>query len=300
MAIGTDHHAAAHAGAPRRPEALAGDDTPFLLCLGSDLRHKHHVFAAELLAALREQHGWDGRLVLAGPPARAGGAPVPAGEHVVALGRVDGDEKAWLLEHAAAVAYPSLYEGFGLIPFEAANAGTPCLFAAQASLAEVLPRETATIVPWDAAASAAAVAPLLAPGKARRAHVAALRATAERYRWDDTATALLEIYRELVVTPPRAAQQGLRERIALRNRLLEAEHERALEWQRYEAFREQIGSDGLGLVGPGGVLDAADQRALLALLARRPVKRPLLRAARAAYGLASKLRRGPMPDHHEP
>ena len=39
--------------------------------------------------------------------------------------------------------YPTVQEGFGLVPFEAARAGVPCLFAAQTSLAEVLPREAA-------------------------------------------------------------------------------------------------------------------------------------------------------------
>ena len=32
----------------------------FLLCLGTDFRHKNRLFALRLLASLRERHGWDG------------------------------------------------------------------------------------------------------------------------------------------------------------------------------------------------------------------------------------------------
>jgi Glycosyl transferases group 1 len=245
-----------------------------------------------LLAALRADHGWEGRLVIAGPTGSAGSAPLAVGEQpVVVLGPVAEDEKAWLLQHAAAVVYPTLYEGFGLVPFEAASAGTACLFAAQTSLAEVLAPQTATLVAWDAAASASAVAPLLAPGPARAAHVDALRAAGARYRWDETAATLLRVYDEVLVSPPREARRAPRERLALQERLEQTERLRVLEWQRHLAFREQIGSDGLGLVGPGGVLDAEDQRALLALMSRRPLRRPLLRAARSAYAAAMRVRR---------
>ena len=36
------------------------------------------------------------------------------------LGPVSEQEKAWLIAHAGAVVYPSVYEGFGLVPFESA------------------------------------------------------------------------------------------------------------------------------------------------------------------------------------
>ena len=59
---------------------------------------------------------------------------------MVDLGAVDEAEKAWLYANAALVLYPTVNEGFGLVPFEAADAGAPCLWAAHSSLAELLPR----------------------------------------------------------------------------------------------------------------------------------------------------------------
>ena len=154
-------------GRPLRPAALP-DEHPapqggFLLCLGTDFRHKNRLFALRLLAHLREDHGWPGSLVLAGthiprgsslPLERSFIAENPGLEQViVSLGSVSEPERAWLMAHAAAVVYPSVYEGFGLVPFESALSGVPCLFAPQSSLAEVAPPGTPTIVPWDPAAA---------------------------------------------------------------------------------------------------------------------------------------------------
>jgi len=291
--VGVDHRVSATAGCRnRRPPALPDDDTPFLLCLGTDLPHKNHAFAVELAAALRAEHNWHGRVVLAGHTADvsadAGGV---AASEVSRLGPVCDEEKAWLLEHAVAVVYPTLYEGFGLVPFEAAAAGTPCLFAAQAALAEVLPANAATLVAWNAHASAEAVAPLLQPGAARAAHVATLRDAATRYRWDDTARSLIDVYEALVAQPPLGRGRVVRERLVLEHRLAQSEGLRQQEWQRHNAFREKIGSDGLGLVGPGGVLEPADQRAMLALMSKPVLRRPVLSAARAGYRAAAAVRR---------
>ncbi len=169
---------------PGKPPSGLPEDDPFLLCLGADYAHKNRAFAIELLGALREL-GWMGRLVLAG-------AHVPFGSSrereqrllesrpdlapfILDLGPVDEPRKAWLYQHARALVYPTLYEGFGLLPLEAARADLPCLFASQASLSE-LAGGAATLVPWDARVSAAAALPLLRDGAARDRHLAMLRA----------------------------------------------------------------------------------------------------------------------------
>ncbi|HTZ85649.1 MAG TPA: glycosyltransferase, partial [Solirubrobacteraceae bacterium] len=143
---GLDHRPA---GEPQRPDALArtAETEPgFLLCLGTDFRHKNRLFALRLLRALRARHGWEGTLVLAGTHVSPGSSAelerAYLREHpeleraVVALGPVEEAERAWLVTNARALLYPSVYEGFGLVPFESALGGVPCLFAPYASLAE--------------------------------------------------------------------------------------------------------------------------------------------------------------------
>src|SRR5205823_2024748 len=131
-----------------------------LLCIGTDFLHKNIPFAMQLLAVLRRDHGWRGGLVVAGPSVRDGSSSAEAAHYLEAepglegvverIGTVDEAEKAWLMANATALVYASSYEGFGLVPFEAARAGTPCIWAPQSSLGELLPEDLAALVPWDA------------------------------------------------------------------------------------------------------------------------------------------------------
>jgi glycosyltransferase involved in cell wall biosynthesis len=199
------------------PSGLAGRERPFLLVLGNRFRHKNVRFALELLGALREEHGFDGDLVLAGADVLHGSGSaddaawlLAHAEHaaaVVELGTVTEVEKAWLLRRAAAVVYPSTYEGFGLVPFEAAAAGTPALVAWTSAMRETLPQTLALLQPWDARASAAAAAPVLADGPARAALVDGLRAAGSVLTWDAAAAGAAAAYRDAVRLPaPPAAR----------------------------------------------------------------------------------------------
>ncbi|MCW3031730.1 MAG: glycosyltransferase family 4 protein, partial [Solirubrobacterales bacterium] len=158
-------------GPQQRPPQLEGEE-PFLLCLGADYAHKNRPFAIKLQRAL-QRRGWAGRLVLAGAHVEFGSSAERERElleadpslrgGVVDLGPVSDAERRWLLARASALLYPTFYEGFGLIPAEAAAWDVPCLFAATTSLAE-LPHAAATLLPWDAEASAAVAIGLLEDG----------------------------------------------------------------------------------------------------------------------------------------
>jgi glycosyltransferase involved in cell wall biosynthesis len=298
VAPGLDHRASSE---QRRPANLHGGGEGgtkssladgFLLCLGTDFRHKNRLFALRLLAALRAEHGWEGSLVLAGTHIPVGSSlELERGfleehselrEAVVALGPVSEPEKAWLLAHAGAVVYPSAYEGFGLVPFEAALSNVPCLFAPQSSLAEEAPAGTATIVPWDARASAAAAHALLTDPAERSAHVQKLALAAAKLSWASAADAMVEIYRQAAVAPVRDAATLSRDAVR-REARLSVEHEieaaqlvreREHAQRMYEELNAEVGF-GLSLIGPHGTLPEGLQRALLALSARPALSRPL-------------------------
>ena len=211
--LGVDH-AVLPAPAARRPDGLTAVE-PFLLCLGTDLLHKNRLFALRLLYELRVRGGWAGGLVLAGPSVSQGSSRAHErrflAEHpelspaIADCGPVTEPEKRWLLEHAALVVYPTVQEGFGLLPFEAARHGTPCLWAAGSALSETLPESLARIVPWDAGASAAPARELIEDEAARSAQIEAIRSVAGELRWEQTATALLALYRRTCEAPPAPA-----------------------------------------------------------------------------------------------
>lgn len=275
--LGVDHQLDTLQIASRTPafaDQLA--DAPFLLCVGTDFKHKNRLFALKLLEALRIHHAWEGRLVFCGPHVVRGTSAGLEAEWlasrpelaaaVLDVSAVDESAKRWLLANTAAVVCPTTYEGFGLVPFEAAAAGVPCVFAAVSSLAEMLPAQAATIVPWDPVQSAARVHPLLDLGPLRDAHVETLRATAASLTWDAAATVMLDAYRDALAIPDRD---------------LERVHDQRIPDARYWVLRHQIGGTGMSLVGPDDpLLPEATQRALAALARRPSTRRPLLAVLR--------------------
>jgi len=295
--LGTDHTVALPSQQPVPPREQLGD-RPFLLCLGTDFQHKNRVFAIRLFDALRRRHGWQGRLVLAGPRVSMGSSSAEEAEllaadpelarDVVILPAVTDPEKSWLMSRCAAVVYPTTYEGFGLVPFEAADHDRPCLFARQSSLAELFGPDDALLVPWNAEDSADAAIAVLTDDQAAQAQVERVRARAQALRWETTAQGLLEAYDTALHLPARSA-------------LRRADKDLHRD-SRYWALREQIGPTGMSLVGPsdagGPLLGLREQRALAAL-ARRPATRAsvlgVLRALSRLGGRGSSLPALPTP-----
>jgi glycosyltransferase involved in cell wall biosynthesis len=292
------------AGVPER-----GD---LLVCIGADYAHKNRPFALALVRALHERHGWSGRLVLAGPHVDRGSSrereqavlerdPALA-ELVLDIGAVDDAGRAWLYAHAQAVVYPSVYEGFGLVPFEAAQAGVPCLYAATAALAELAGPPGATLVPWDPDASADAVAPLLAPGGARDEHVRLLREAAAVLSWAHVVPLLRDVYEQAIASPYRASSPHVAADLERESHIValaaSAEHDRAraseLEQANSEAQRANDAAQQALLAlrssvgafaepADGGLLNGAQRRGLLRVVSR-PLMRTLLLAPFALAG----------------
>jgi glycosyltransferase involved in cell wall biosynthesis len=200
------------AGAESRPPALHADAAKsFVLVLCNSYFHKNRVFALRVGEELRAEHGWTGALVFAGgsPPDGSSVADETAflARHpelhasFIDVGRVSDEEQRWLYRHAALVVYPTLYEGFGLIPFEAAAAGTPCVYSSRSSVAEYLPAEGALLDLADVAATANRVAPLLDRADAGEPIVGAIRSAAQELTWDRNAAAYADIYRRALERP---------------------------------------------------------------------------------------------------
>jgi glycosyltransferase involved in cell wall biosynthesis len=264
-------------------------DRSFLLCIGADYAHKNRLFAIELTGALNEL-GWTGCLVLAGGHVAHGSSREherellrrrpDLAERVIDLGAVDEPGKRWLYRHARALVYPTLYEGFGLVPLEAARAGLPCLFAPQASLSE-LAGQAATLVPWDPRASASVVLSLLTDGPERERHLAQLRALAPP-SWEDTAGRLVEVYERAVAEPPSEAADRVWQELDRESCIVRLDRDvqhlkaQAQEYQdAYHSLNARVAS-GLPLIDEGGLLSPAEQRGLMRIASRRLLRGPIL------------------------
>jgi glycosyltransferase involved in cell wall biosynthesis len=125
--------------------------------------------------------------------ARGWGGVEARGNGVRWLGEVADGELAELYRGAACVAYPSLYEGFGIPVLEAMACGTPVVTSLGGATEEVAGGAAVLVDPLDPAAIAAGIA----EAAARRAELG--RRGLERARafgWAEAARATLEVYRE--------------------------------------------------------------------------------------------------------
>lgn len=203
---GTDHTMLRPA--PRRPALLPTQvaEDGYLLCFGTDYRHKNRLFALRVFAEMYDQ-GYRGHLVFAGPRVPYGSSRPDEAEylltkrklerHLVTLASVSEAEREWLYTHARLVIYPTLYEGFGLVPFEAANADVPCLSSAQGSLSEVLPDGLEVISCWDAQTVAGQVMALLGDEGRRNLLVEGLKRRSSDFTWDRVADRLVDLFDEV-------------------------------------------------------------------------------------------------------
>lgn len=154
---------------------------PFLLYPARPWAHKNHGRLVDAFAEVRRSNP-ELRLVLTGEGHRQ---TQPDGVEV--RGNVSVDELVDLYRRAAALVFPSLYEGFGLPPLEAMACGCPVATSTAGSLVEVCGDAAVQFDPSDVTAIATGIlealdrADELAARGPARAAAFTWKATAERH-----------------------------------------------------------------------------------------------------------------------
>jgi len=119
---------------------------------------------------------------------------------VQCLGPVATHDLPLLYAGATCLAFPSLYEGFGLPALEAMACGTPVVCADRSALPEVVGHAALLFDPMDPWGLWAALARTLTDAGLRAEMTARGLARARCFSWERTARATLAVYRELVGT----------------------------------------------------------------------------------------------------
>ena len=186
----------------------SGITTPFLLHVG-DLHERRNVplVVRAMLEARRRPGMPQVSIVLAGVDRGVGdrvsalARDAKAPDAVVCLGPVTEAQLLTLYRAAAALVYPSRYEGFGLPVLEAMACGTPVIASRAASIPEVLGEAGMLLHPDDEAGWAEAIAKVIEDERQRERMRAAGLARAQAFTWARTAQLTSDVYRRAAVQP---------------------------------------------------------------------------------------------------
>lgn len=188
--------------APPARATRAEPGRPYILFLGTLEPRKNVPRLMEAMERLWDAHPGFPDLVLAG--GSGWGMPgfearVQTSRHasrILLRGYVAPAEAAALLAGARVLAYPSLYEGFGLPPLEAMALGTPVVASSSSSLPEVVGDAGLLPDPTDVGAIATALLRAATDETWRVGATARGRARAARFTWDAAARAMRALFAE--------------------------------------------------------------------------------------------------------
>ena len=177
---------------------------PYIVAIGTLEPRKNlaHLIAAFGAVATNDP---DLHLVLAGPdgPARpevdAAIARLPASlrSRISLTGPISEPSKSWILRHAQALCYPSVYEGFGFPILEAMSVGTPAIAASTGCLPEIGADAARYIRATDETTIAAAIMEVRTDAVLRAHLVARGHARVLEFSWASCASAINRVYQQL-------------------------------------------------------------------------------------------------------
>jgi len=181
-------------------------DEPYILYVGSERPRKNlgRLFCA--FAKLKRDFP-ELKLVKIGEPGRSGRYRAQVlrqldslgitGE-IIFLGHLAGAELARYYSAAALLAYPSLYEGFGLPPLEAMACGCPVVTSNTSALPEVVGDAGIMVDPYDSDGLAQAMARVLTDKNLREEMVRKGFEQARKFSWEETARKTQEVYNKVL------------------------------------------------------------------------------------------------------
>jgi glycosyltransferase involved in cell wall biosynthesis len=191
-----------HNGLTPLPAPLPRDlaEPPYMLAIGTVEPRKG---LADLVAAFDRIADSipDVHLKIAGPAGwgeDALDAGIRSARHTDRIDRIGWvEDRSTLMAGARLLAYPSLYEGFGLPPLEAMSLGVPVVATTAGAIPEVVGDAALLVAPRDGAALAEALLVAATDATARARLIAAGTERVPLFTWERAGRQLADLYRSL-------------------------------------------------------------------------------------------------------
>ena len=176
----------------KRPSILLPDKS-YLVFLGS---HDHHKNVNVVLQALSLPEASDIELLMIGDNNGCLALVKKLGldKRVHFLGRLNDEDVGYAITHSLALVFPSLYEGFGLPPMEAALLGTPSICSNRPAMTELLESAALFASPTSPQEWASAIANLHSSTELRDSIRFEALKRAQNYTWAASVDKLRDIF----------------------------------------------------------------------------------------------------------
>jgi glycosyltransferase involved in cell wall biosynthesis len=180
-----------------------GITDPFLITVGVLQPRKNHSMLIEAFARARRQSGIPHKLVITGKKGWEWealirqAARLNVADALIYTDYVEDENLPPLYSTADGMAFPSLYEGFGLPPLEAMACGTPTLVSDAPAMPEVVGDGAWVLPKMDAVAWGDAIVRILTDAEMRQYWSERGLRRAEQFSWVRSAKQTLDVYREV-------------------------------------------------------------------------------------------------------
>jgi glycosyltransferase involved in cell wall biosynthesis len=188
---------------PQPPRRRDESEPPYILAIGTVEPRKG---LPDLVAAFDRfaDSVHDIHLKIAGPSGW-GEEDLAAGlrstRHAARIQRIGWvDDRSTLIAGARVLAYPSLYEGFGLPPLEAMSLGVPVVATTAGAIPEVVGDAALLVPPGDRSALAEALREVTSDSSTRRRLITAGTTRVRLFSWQQAGMRLAGLYRTLADT----------------------------------------------------------------------------------------------------
>ncbi len=178
---------------------------PYILYVGSERRRKNLGRLFEAFAALKGEFP-ELKLVKVGGLGRSKHfrsntmkklSRLRITEDVIFVDYISELNLAYYYSSAALLAYPSLYEGFGLPPLEAMACGCPVVTSNTSSLSEVVGEAGIMVNPYDTPSLVQAMRQVLVDSELRDNMVRAGLEQSRKFSWEKTAELTMRVYKKV-------------------------------------------------------------------------------------------------------